>query len=159
MFGLKRKSLDLLSPLSGTVVPLDMVPDPVFAERMMGDGVALTPDEGGEVLAPCDGELAALFPTGHAFGIRGPLGIEILVHVGIDTVSLEGEGFTLLAAAGDTVRAGDPIVRFDLALVSSRAPSMLTPVIITTGDLVKSLRAASGRVRSGRDVLLTVELK
>ena len=78
MFGLNKKSLGLLSPLSGTVVPLDMVPDPVFAERMMGDGVALTPDEGGEVLAPCDGELAALFPTGHAFGIRGPLGIEIL---------------------------------------------------------------------------------
>ncbi|MDI9370375.1 MAG: PTS glucose transporter subunit IIA [Synergistaceae bacterium] len=159
MFGLEGKRLELLAPLSGKVVPLELVPDPVFAERMMGDGVALMPDEGGNVLAPCDGELAALFPTGHAFGIRGAHGLEILVHVGIDTVSLEGEGFALLASAGDTVKAGEPIVRFDLALVASKAPSLLTPVIITTGELVKSLSAAFGRVRAGVDVLLTVEAK
>ncbi|MDI9389267.1 MAG: PTS glucose transporter subunit IIA [Synergistota bacterium] len=159
MFGLGKKRVKLLAPVSGTVVPLDQVPDPVFAGRMVGDGVALAPDEGGDVLAPCDGELVALFSTGHAFGIRGEHGLEVLVHVGIETVALEGEGFTLLAAAGDRVRAGDPVVRFDMEVIASKAPSTLTPVVITTGDLVKSFKPAEGRVRAGRDVLMEVELK
>ncbi len=159
MFGLGKKRVKLLAPVSGTVVPLDQVPDPVFAGRMVGDGVALAPDEGGDVLAPCDGELVALFSTGHAFGIRGEHGLEVLVHVGIETVALEGEGFTLLAAAGDRVRAGDPVVRFDMEVIASKAPSTLTLVVITTGDLVKSFKPAEGRVRAGRDVLMEVELK
>ena len=98
-------------------------------------------------------------PAGHAFGIRGEHGLEVLVHVGIETVALEGEGFTLLAAAGDRVRAGDPVVRFDMEVIASKAPSTLTLVVITTGDLVKSFKPAEGRVRAGRDVLMEVELK
>ena len=157
MFWFGKKNLKLLAPLSGRVVPLEEVPDKVFAGKMLGDGVAIAPDDDGLVVAPCDGELVALFPTGHAFGIRGHKGIEVLVHIGIDTVALEGEGFTLIAKAGSKVKAGDPIVRFDKAIVAAKAPSILTPVIITTGDRVKSFKAASGTVRAGKDVLLDIE--
>ncbi len=157
MFWFGKKNLKLLAPLSGRVVPLEEVPDKVFAGKMLGDGAAIDPDEDGLVVAPCDGELVALFPTGHAFGIRGRKGIEVLVHIGIETVALEGEGFTLIAEAGSCVKAGDPIVRFDRTLVGAKAPSLLTPVIVTTGDRVKSFKAATGNVRAGKDVLLDIE--
>ncbi len=157
MYGFGNKRLELLAPLSGRVVSLEEVPDQVFSEKMLGDGVAIDPDEDGLVVALCDGDLVALFPTGHAFGIRGHKGIEVLVHIGIETVALEGEGFTPIASAGRRVKAGDPIVRFDKAIVAAKAPSILTPVIITTGDRVKSFKVASGTVRAGKDVLLEIE--
>ena len=158
MFWFGKKRIELLAPLSGRVVPLEEVPDQVFSGKMLGDGVAIDPDEEGLAVAPCDGELVALFPTGHAFGIRGPKGIEVLVHIGIETVALEGEGFTLIAEAGKKVKAGEPVVRFDRAAVAAKAPSILTPIIITTGERVKSFTAATGTVRAGKDVLLDVEL-
>ncbi len=153
MFGFGARRLRILAPLSGRIVSLDDVPDPVFSARLVGDGVAIDPDGDGLVVAPCDGELVVLFSTGHAFGIRSPEGVEILVHIGIETVSLQGEGFTCLASQGDLLKAGDPVVRFEREVLA-RAVSRLSPVVVTAG--ARSFEAVDGSVRAGRDLLFTV---
>ncbi|ADV66202.1 glucose-specific PTS transporter subunit IIBC [Deinococcus maricopensis] len=121
---------DFTLPLAGRVVPLADVPDPVFSGKMMGDGFAIDPSSG-EVVAPVSGEVVTLFPTGHAVGLRADNGLEVLVHVGIDTVRLGGEGFTALVRQGDRVHAGQPLLRADLNVLRGRVPSLITPVIFT----------------------------
>lgn len=121
---------DVLRPVSGRVIRLDDVPDPVFAGRSMGDGFAVEPDEG-TFCAPVAGELVLLAETLHAYALRTASGAEILVHVGVDTVMLKGAGFTAHRKQGDRVAAGDPIVSCDLGSVAAAVPSMATPVILT----------------------------
>jgi len=122
-------ALTLLAPLAGWSTPLEEVPDEVFATRMLGDGVAIDPTAG-TLYAPCDGELVAVAPSHHAVTLRAAGGCEILLHIGIDTVGLKGEGFQVHAAQGARVRAGDALLSFDLDLLARRAKSLLTPVII-----------------------------
>lgn len=146
----KRKDLKLLSPFTGLVRSLDDVPDQVFSSRMAGDGVAVEPWEG-IVLSPVEGVIEVLFPTGHAFGIRTSEGVEVLVHVGIDTVNLNGEGFQALKRQGDRVLAGELVIRFDLETIRSKAPSSLSPVIMTTAHQFQVLR--HGQVKAGEDLM------
>jgi len=123
-------SLILLSPLQGWSAPLGEAPDPVFAERMLGDGLAIDPT--GSILhAPCDGEIVTVAASKHALTLRADSGAEILMHVGIDTVGLKGEGFELHVRSGQRVRAGEPLLGFDLDLLARRAKSVLTPILIT----------------------------
>ena len=124
-------AFELRAPLAGWSLPLAEVPDPVFAERMAGDGVAIDPTEG-VVHAPCDGEVVAS-RLAHAVTVRHASGIEVLVHVGVETVALKGEGFVAVAAAGSVVRAGDVLLRFDLDLVARRARSCVSPIILPSG--------------------------
>jgi PTS system D-glucosamine-specific IIC component len=119
-----------VSPLSGKVLDLKDVPDQVFSAKMMGDGFAIEPTSG-EVLSPVKGKIATLFPTKHAIGILADDGREILIHFGIDTVNLKGEGFEALVKQGDVVEAGQPILRVDIEKVKANAPSIITPVIFT----------------------------
>ncbi|MDA8348927.1 MAG: glucose PTS transporter subunit IIA, partial [Pseudomonadota bacterium] len=119
----------LRSPLRGWSAPLEEVPDPVFAGRMLGDGVAIDPLEG-TLYAPCDGQVAVLPATRHAITLRTATGADILMHIGIDTVGLGGAGFEACVALGQAVRTGDPLIRFDLDLLTRRAPSVLTPVLL-----------------------------
>src|SRR6188508_3291673 len=105
--------LKVLSPLSGQVWPLERVPDPVFAQKMVGDGISIDPTDS-VLLAPCDGEVVALHAAGHAVTLRTPDGAEILLHIGIDTVALKGEGFRPQVKRGDKVKAGTPLIEFDL---------------------------------------------
>ena len=126
-------SLIITSPLRGWATTLDSVPDPVFAQRMMGDGVAIQP-LGDTVVAPFDGEVVTLHDAGHAISLRSAEGAEILIHVGLDTVMLKGEGFTPLVAIGDKVARGDPLIRFDLDAVALAATSLITPVIVTNAE-------------------------
>src|SRR5690554_574944 len=121
-------TLKLLAPLDGWCAPLADVPDPVFAERMLGDGMAIDPISG-IVLAPCDGEIATLPAGSHAVTIRTPQRIEVLVHVGIDTVTLNGRGFEPLVRVGQRVQVGQALLRFDLDLVARAAKSLMTPVV------------------------------
>src|SRR5262245_32171351 len=108
-------TLTLTAPLAGWCLPLAEVPDPVFAERMVGDVVAIDPT--GNVLhSPCDGEIVALPAAKHALTLRTEVGLDLLIHVGIDTVQLNGEGFELLCQLGERVRSGQPLLRFDLDL-------------------------------------------
>jgi glucose-specific phosphotransferase system IIBC component len=120
----------IISPLKGEIKPLAEVPDPVFAEKMMGDGFAILPEEG-TVVSPVNGKIVNLFPTKHAIGILSDGGREILIHVGIDTVKLNGEGFEALVNQDDHVEVGQPLLKVDLDLVKSKAPSVITPIIFT----------------------------
>ncbi|WP_246227027.1 PTS sugar transporter subunit IIA [Propioniciclava coleopterorum] len=119
-------------PVEGRLLPLEEVPDPVFAKRTMGHGFAVEPT-GGTFRAPVAGELILLAKTLHAYAIRTDAGAEVLVHVGIDTVTLRGKGFAALAATGDRVEVGDPILTCDLDAVGQQVPSLITPVVLTNG--------------------------
>lgn len=125
--------IPVISPAAGRIVALEEVPDPAFAGGFLGPGFAVEPSSG-TFVAPAAGELALVAGTGHAYAIRTPEGAEILVHIGLDTVALGGEGFTALHAVGDRVPAGEPIMQVDLATVAGKAPSTITPVIITNAD-------------------------
>jgi len=152
-----RGVLTLVAPVSGVVVPLDQVPDPVFAQRLAGDGIAIDPLSD-EIVAPCEADVRQVHRAGHAVTLDAA-GLEIVIHVGLDTVQLKGEGFRALVKAGDRVRAGEPLLRFDADAVARRARSLLTEVVITNMDRVAALRPRSGTVVAGRDVLLEVELR
>lgn len=128
----------IYSPLSGKIIALEKVPDPTFSEKMMGDGIAIEPTEG-VVVAPFDGEVIQVFPTKHALGLKSESGIEVLIHIGLETVSLNGEGFETFVSAGDKIKAGDKLVAFDLDFIRRRAKSIVTPIIITNGDQFEPL--------------------
>ena len=137
-------ALALVAPLSGWSTPLDEAPDAVFAGRILGDGVAIDPTAG-TLCAPCDGELLVVAPSRHAVTLRTAGGCQILMHVGIDTVSLGGAGFTLAAQQGARVRSGDALLHFDLDLLARRAPSLLTPIVITADSGFRIVRRVEGR--------------
>ena len=138
-------TLALKAPLSGPVVPIDRVPDPVFAHRLLGDGVAIDPVSA-LLLAPCDGVVATIHPAGHAVVLTSDLGVEVMLHVGLDTVALGGRGFVPRVAQGRRVVAGEPLLAFDADLVARSARSLVTPVVVTSRERVKAMRAASGFV-------------
>lgn len=129
------------APLRGRVVPLSEVPDKTFAGKVLGEGVAIEPTEG-VVYAPFDGSVANVFRTGHAIGLLGPSGAEVLIHVGIDTVKMGGVGFKPVVKAGDVVRKGDRLLEFDLEAIRKSAPSILTPVVVTNWESFQKFSAA-----------------
>ena len=141
------------APLGGWVTPLEGVPDPVFAGRILGDGVAIDPFE--TVLrAPCAGAVLTLHRAHHALTLRTDEGAELLMHIGLDTVKLKGEGFTAHVAEGQHVAAGDPLVSFDLATLSARVPSLMVPVILTNPDAFAiAARAPEGAVAAGGELM------
>ena len=125
---------EIYSPGHGQMIPLTDVPDKVFSEKMMGDGVGFIPEKG-EIVAPFDGTVKTIFPTKHAIGLESDTGVEVLIHIGIDTVKLNGQGFESFVQADETVTQGQPLMKIDLAYLKDNAPSIVTPVIITNlGD-------------------------
>lgn len=135
---IQNKIYNLVSAVDGRVLNLSEVPDVVFAEKLVGDGVAIDPT-GDIIVSPADGELTLVFNTKHAFALTLDNGIELLVHVGIDTVSLMGEGFEQLAEAGIRVKAGTPILKIDREFIRSKGFSLVTPVLITNTDITSSI--------------------
>ncbi len=132
LFGSKEEQqLVVTSPLTGKVLRMEDVPDQAFSQKMMGDGFAIDPTSG-DVYAPIDAEIALVFEaTGHAIGLKTEEGMEILLHFGVDTVNLQGEGFDVKVKQGDKVKAGDLLLSVDLETVKAKAPSVVTPVIFT----------------------------
>ncbi|HCY9245874.1 TPA: glucose-specific PTS transporter subunit IIBC [Staphylococcus aureus] len=122
------------APLTGEVTPLSEVPDQVFGEKMMGDGIAIKPSQG-EVRAPFNGKVQMIFPTKHAIGLVSDSGLELLIHIGLDTVKLNGEGFTLHVEEGQEVKQGDLLINFDLDYIRNHAKSDITPIIVTQGNI------------------------
>lgn len=154
MFGFFNKEIKLVAPVSGKTIDLSQVPDEVFAQKMAGDGVAI--DTSGDlIVAPADGELTLIFKTNHAFAMTLSDGTEILVHIGLDTVSLEGAGFTSLVKQGSKVKAGTPIIKIDRKFIKSKGISLITPVLITNPDTLKSLNPIIGEsVEAGKNIIL-----
>lgn len=157
-FSKRQKDIEIYSPVNGTIVDLNEVPDPVFAQRMVGDGIAVNPDDG-IIVSPVDGEVVQLFPTLHAVGLKTPEGLEVLIHIGIDTVELKGEGFTAFIKQGDKVSVGTPLIQVDLDKLKASGKSVVTPVILTNGDVIQSIDKKSGTVRAGMDVIMNVNMK
>src|SRR5687768_13705203 len=137
-------SLTLLAPFPGWLSSLADVPDPVFAEGMMGDGVAIDPLDG-VVAAPCDGTILLVAPTGHSVTLLAAGGAELLIHIGVETVGIGRDAFEVHVADGQAVKAGDPLITFDMNVVGLQAKSLATPVLLTneTGFEFKAAQAGT----------------
>ncbi|WP_019319679.1 beta-glucoside-specific PTS transporter subunit IIABC [Streptococcus mutans] len=142
------------SPLIGKVVKLEDVPDEVFASGAMGKGIAIDPDDG-IVVAPTKGEVTLVFPTKHAVGLRTENGAEILIHIGMDTVSLAGKGFKSFVEVGDHVEAGQTLLEFDVNAIKAAGLPVITPVIITNSDQFEDVLTTQERTVEAGDYLLT----
>ena len=143
----------MTSPMKGKLISITEVPDPLFAEKMVGDGFAIEPYEG-YLVSPVSGTIAHIFETNHALAIITDNGLEVLIHIGIDTVKMEGRGFKRLAEIGDHVVSGTPLMEFDLELVKKEAKSSITEVVVTNMDIVKGMEViASGDVGILTEVL------
>lgn len=159
MLDFLKRNFKLVAPVSGKVIDLAAVPDEIFADKMVGDGIAIDSTDD-TVVAPADGEINLIFKTNHAFAMMLDNEVEILVHIGLDTITLGGEGFKRLAEEGQKVRAGEPILKVDRDFIQSRSCSLVTPVIITNHDIVNFTSVNIGSdVKAGEDVVLEYKLK
>lgn len=146
------------APISGKVIDLSEVKDEVFASRMIGDGIAIEPSEG-SLIAPFDGKVKQIFSTGHAVVLESKEGLAILIHIGIDTVNLKGEGFKILVDEGQKITLGDPIIAFDMDFIKNSQYYLQTPVVIPEGDNVKAIEFTKEKyVKKGEDLLMNVNL-
>ncbi len=153
------KKFELLSPFSGKTIALSTLEDPVFSERLTGDGLAIL-CTGDTVLAPCDGTISLFFETKHAFAISTDEDIQILVHLGIDTVYMNGEGLTALKHPGDKVKAGEPVLKIDLEKLNQFNINLMSPFLIVNYDKIKSLSILppNRTVEAGKDIVMSYEL-
>ena len=146
-------STELVSPLDGELLPLSEVKDEVFSSGAMGEGVAIEPSQG-VLHAPADGRVVMTFPTGHAIGMKTKDGAEILMHIGMDTVNLQGKGFETLVDKGDEVKAGDELVKFDIDEIHSAGYIVTTPIVVTNSkDYEKVSVVRQGEVKVGQEIL------
>lgn len=148
--------IQLLSPMTGTAIPLDQVPDSAFSQKLLGDGAAILPEEG-LLLSPVDGRLSAIFHTLHAYIFSTDDGLEILVHVGLKSVGLQGKGFRPLVNEGELVRAGQPVAEVDLTLLREAGVPLYTPVVICEGGENRTLDAFIGPVTGGKTPLIRLD--
>lgn len=145
----------ILSPLTGTAVALEEVPDPVFSQKIIGDGIAIIPQDG-KLVSPIDGEVVSVAETLHAYGLRSEDGIEVMVHFGLETVALKGEYFTCHVKQGDKVKAGDLLAEADLKGLEEKQVSLITPVLICGGMENRTMNTVTGPVSAGRDTVITL---
>ena len=153
-----RSSIVVTAPFSGTLVPLSEVPDETFASGVLGEGIAIEPSDG-LFCSPVDGTVETIAETKHAIGFAADNGLEILVHVGLETVSLNGEGFEILVKEGDRVKAGQPVAKADLALIRERGLKTITSLVLTGGADEKELHCAEGLATAGKTPVLTLTEK
>ena len=150
----KEKSQSVVyAPLTGKAVPLEQVPDPVFSGKVLGDGVAIIPEDG-RIVSPVDGQIESVAETGHAYGFSTEDGLELLVHVGLETVSLKGECFKVHVKEGDQVKKGDLVAEVDLAYLAEKNINPITPVLICSDIDGQDLKCAEGGVEAGKTAVL-----
>ena len=144
---------ELVAPINGQVVPLSDVKDEVFSSGSMGKGIAIEPQEG-KVCSPLDGEVVMVFPTGHAIGLKSTNGAEVMIHIGMDTVELEGKGFTTLVKKGQAVKKGDPLIKFDMEAIKKAGFKLTTPIVVTNSNEYQEITAiADGPITIGTALL------
>ena len=153
MFGLfKAKKYNVVSPVDGDVVDLVDVPDEVFSAKLAGDGIAIMP-RSNTFVAPVSGTISKIFSTNHAFSIRTKDDLEVLVHIGLDTVELNGEGFKRLAKEGDKVSVGKPIISADLAFIESKGKPIITPIVLNHEKELELNIDAIKTIREGQNLI------
>ena len=157
MFNFFKKKIEIYSPIKGNSVTLDKVNDPVFSNKMIGDGVAILP-EGNFVCAPCEGRIIQIFPTNHAFGIVTEDGLEVLVHIGLDTVELKGKGFKRLMEVGENVTVGEKIIEVDFDFLKSENKDIITPIVFTNMEMIEKIEKIENKLEIS-DVIMKISLK
>lgn len=153
LFG--KKTDDFYAPMAGKAMPITVVPDPTFAEGMLGNGIAIEPVEG-KVYAPCDATVDMMFTTGHAVSLVADNGAEILIHVGLETVSLEGKPFTVHAANGDKVKKGQLLIEVDLDAVKAAGLPTITPMVVCNTDEYPTFDTFVGKDVTNEDVVIAL---
>lgn len=153
-----NETLTLIAPLSGRTIPITEVPDPVFSQKMVGDGISIDPTDN-LLFAPCDGTITQLHSAHHAITITHESGVEVLIHIGLDTVTLKGQGFMPQVKLGEYVTVGTPLIQFDADFIATHAASLLTEIVITTGELVQRYKPTIGLVQAKKDPILILSLK
>ncbi len=159
LFGSKDKktvNVDIYAPITGELISIEDVPDVVFSEKIVGDGIAIRPTSN-KLVAPADGVIGKIFETNHAYSMVTTDGVELFVHVGVDTVELKGEGFKRIAHEGQAVKRGDVILELDLPYLEGAAKSVLTPVVIANMDEIIDIEKATGGVVAGESVILSIK--
>lgn len=164
MFGFKKKEesskeFKLVAPLSGKMLSIDKVPDEVFSTKMLGDGVAIEPTSNVAV-APCEGVLSFVAETKHAYVVTAESGLEVMVHIGLDTVNLKGEGFKQLQNQGSHVQAGEPVIECTMSVLKTHELPAVTPIVLTNQDQVATMSVQSvDDVVAGETVVMTGTVK
>ena len=150
-----EKNLSVLAPVSGKIIALEQVPDPVFSGKTLGDGVAIIPEDG-KIYSPVNGTVTTVSSTLHAYGFTTTDGVDILVHIGLETVSLNGEGFKVYIKDGDTVKEGDLIAEVDLTYLDKKGISAISPVLICSDTENMTMNTASGKASAGKTEIITL---
>lgn len=150
----KKKKMNMVAPINGTIISIEEVPDPVFSQKMMGEGIAIQPS-GGYIYAPFNGEIIMIAPTKHAIALRSKSGVEVLIHIGLETVALNGEGFQLAVKEGERVKEGQLLIEVDWAYLEQRVESIVTPIIVT--ECAKEITfGRRGACIQGETVIMTI---
>ena len=147
----------IMAQQTGRVIPLEEVKDPVFSQKVLGDGIAILP-ESGDVFAPVSGKIVQIADTLHAVCIAGDDGVELLMHLGLDTVELKGQGFTCFVKEGQHVSVGDRVIKMDLEFIRKNGLETVSPCIITNPDRVKDLSTLSGNVVAGENAVINYRI-
>lgn len=151
----KKDVNGICAPVAGRAVSITEVPDPTFAEKMLGDGVAIIPTEG-KVLAPCDATVDMMFTTGHAVSLIADNGAEVLIHVGLETVNLEGKHFTVHAKNGDKVKKGDVLMEMDVEAIKAAGYNTITPIVICNSGDYPNMKITTGKDVTNADVVISL---
>ncbi|CAL4042155.1 PTS glucose transporter subunit IIA [Buchnera aphidicola] len=149
--------IDIISPISGKIIDIENVPDAVFSQKIVGDGIAIKPI-GNEIVSPINGTIGKIFKTMHAFSIQSNEGIELFVHFGIDTINLRGKGFTKVIQESKNVNIGDKIILLDLPFLKLNSKSIITPVVISNMEKIKSIKKYSGETIAGKTIIMRITL-
>lgn len=157
MFGklFKPKPTDFIAPFDGKLMTIEEVPDPVFSNKTMGDGFAIEMYSG-DVFSPCDGEVVALFPTGHAIGIKSTDRNEYLIHLGLETVNYKGDGFTSFIKLGDKVKKGDLLTQVDVNFFKKNGVCLISPIIVTNANQRKIKLLKNGEIRAKEENIIAI---
>lgn len=155
---LKRKEKQILSPMDGKVIHIEDIQDEAFSEKMLGDGVGIIPIDG-TIVSPVTGEIIQVFDTLHAYGVRTDDGVEILIHIGINTVELGGRGFKTFVKSGQRVKSGEKIAEADIRLIADEGYSTQTPVIITNMEKIKEIKCSFEDAKAGESAIISYSVK
>lgn len=158
MFNFMKKPKVFVSPMAGKTVTIQEIPDEVFSQKIVGDGVAILPTDD-EIFSPVDGEIIQIAESGHAFCIKSNDNVEILIHIGVDTVNMHGEGFEALAKVGQKVKKGELIARADIELIKQKGYHTHTAVLVTNMNIIKDLHPQICDTIAGETVILKYNLK